>query len=773
MSRKKRRRRKKQTANQEKPRVVARSGFVLSEHPFSRLPRDRVIDGLIKVGETSERDFSAKLTALQQLCGSIEPLQTIASLSVYGLFATLTSTGTISPSLGGGSVNQSHVELLQALLLREPADALEREPPSPNAIQQVFDLLPAAADAFHLRRLAELKAELSADEKAVRVVQEELRIHTQTVRNWGFLSRVISITQRLCEPLDAIFVPKIGLSGVELITLFHHLARRNQRMVNARITRFRSVFSKKTVSEVIRAYYQCNPGFKDNADSLMAFAEAQHITLDQIKSLLLAHSDLSLAEGFTFRASELADEIGLDESRVIQALDHLSMRFGDDAGTPVEYLFMANPVWLKPVIALSEKRYFCALPQVFFSFVFPILAEILEGDGAAADEYARRRAAFLETETHAQFINAFPDCEIVKGYTWSDGDTQYESDLLVKIDSHLIIVEAKSGAVSWPALRGAAGRAKKHVEELLLAPSIQSLRLADRIAEVCADTTRCDTLLPHFPFAFEEIRTVVRLSVTLDDFATLQTTLHHAKDAGWIPAEHPIAPCMLLADLEIVFDVLPSTAHKIHYLRRRADLETNLSYKGDELDLLGFYLASGFNIGEAEFSGAAFNLVSMSSNIDTYYSAMEEGVQRKKPAPNITKWWSDICKKIEERDFHQWSDVATILLGFSLDQQKKLATKFRRIAKNVMKNWQQPSHHCSIIVIPPKGKADALAVYAFRDQHRAQRNSRMENIASQVFGSSHVSRCLILAINIDRNNYPYSSIAVYFRLAKEQLERRW
>jgi len=63
---------------------------------------------------------------------------------------------------------------------------------------------------------------------------------------------------------------------------------------------------------------------------------------------------------------------------------------------------------------------------------------------------------------------------------------------------------------------------------------------------------------------------------------------------------------MLLADLEIVFDILPSTAHKIHYLRRREDLETNLSYKGDELDLLGFYLASGFNIGEAEFSGAAF-----------------------------------------------------------------------------------------------------------------------------------------------------------------------
>jgi hypothetical protein len=227
MTRNKNRRRNKKTGHRAKQRVVARSGFVVTEHPFSRLPRAQVIDGLIEVGKTSQRNFAEKLAALEHACASIEPLQSIASLAAYGLFARLSANGKVSQNLGGGSINQSHVELLQALLLRAPVDALRRHSPTPDQIQQVFDLLPAVAESFHLRRLTELGAERSADEKAAAAVQEKLRIHTQMVRNWGFLSRVIHITKDLCEPLAALLASKIGVSGVELIDLLHHLARRN------------------------------------------------------------------------------------------------------------------------------------------------------------------------------------------------------------------------------------------------------------------------------------------------------------------------------------------------------------------------------------------------------------------------------------------------------------------------------------------------------------------------------------------------------------------
>lgn len=334
---------------------------------------------------------------------------------------------------------------------------------------------------------------------------------------------------------------------------------------------------------------------------------------------------------------------------------------------------------------------------------------------------------------------------------------------MVRVDSHLILVEAKSHSISWPALRGAPDRARKHVKEILLDPSIQSLRLATRVTQALADKDSRESLLPHFPVSLDQVRTVLRLSVTLEDFATLQTTLHHAKKANWIPANHPIAPCILLADLEIVFDVLESTPHKIHYLKRRADLEAHFDYKGDELDLLGFYLQSGFNVGEAEYSGDHFALVTMSKPIDRYYTALEEGIVTTKPAPKMTRWWKDICAKIEARDFHQWSDIANVLLSVSLEDQETIARNFKHIAKNVHKNWRMRGHNCAIVMIPHRMRPDALAVVAFKERDKDSRHTRMENVAAEVFESSHVERCLVIGINIDKMHYPYSLIAVFFR----------
>jgi hypothetical protein len=92
-----------------------------------------------------------------------------------------------------------------------------------------------------------------------------------------------------------------------------------------------------------------------------------------------------------------------------------------------------------------------------------------------------------------------------------------------------------------------------------------------------------------------------------------------------------LAPCMLLADLEIVFDILELTALKIHYLKRRSELEANMNYMADEMDLLGFYLLTGFNIGEAEFSNNRFQLTGMSKNIDDYYTSLDNDIPATSP----------------------------------------------------------------------------------------------------------------------------------------------
>jgi hypothetical protein len=522
------------------------------------------------------------------------------------------------------------------------------------------------------------------------------------------------------------------------------------------------------VENIVRKYYELSPDQTDSPESFIEFAKQEKLTSDQVKSMMLSHSDLSLAGEMTFTSEELCRVLGLSEAALSSALDKLSLSFGDLANKKAEFFFLDNPIWRKPLIKLSKGCFFCATPQVFFSFIFPIFEECLKGNESVRACYQDRRAAFLEAEIERLFIQAFPGCEITANYKWKDADKEYENDLLVRVDSHLMLVEAKSGSISWPALRGAPDRAKRHVEELLLAPSNQSLRLATRIGDVIARPELCDSLLPNFPVAIEKVRTVLRLSVTLEDFAVLQSNLHMAKEAGWIPKDHPVAACVHLADLEIVLDVLEITAQKIHYIKRRSELEANMNYMGDEIDLLGFYLLSGFNIGDAEFNGQHFQLSLMSKAIDEYYIASDAGIQRAKPKLKLTQWWTDICKQLEERNFHQWSDVANVILSFSFSEQQNIEKHFNKIKKNVLKNWQNENHLCSTTVIPNMHRSEALGLYAYRELAKPNRKDRMDNIASRIFDNPHVQRCLILGINIDKEHYPYSTLAVFFRNEEEK-----
>lgn len=734
--------------------------MVFIEHPFSSLSREDFRKALIEAGKNKVIEFPRLIEEMDGIFRSSDPLRTIAILATYGLTGTVSNNGEMTLGYKGEAFNQSHVELAQALCLQIPEGDFSKASTSPDAIQQLFDLLPDISHAFSAKRLIELENERSEEDQAILSIQEELRLHTQMVRNWGFLSRVRDLVKRLCTPIDDLFVRTAGISASNLIDVFTYLLQRNESFLNNRIEQLSLVLTKCSINEVVDAYYSTNPDFEDSKKDMVAFATKNAISLDGMKSIVLSHSDQSLCDAYIFETKTLAADTGINQAAISSALHLLSIGFGDLKDKATEYLFLDNPVWTKPLVRLGGDQYFCAMPQVFFSFIFPILTSLLGKDESALKEYQDRRAEFLEHEIRNLFEKAFPGCEVAAGYRWKLGDDWYENDLLVRVDSHLIIVEAKSHSISWEALRGAPKRARRHFNEILLDPSLQSLRLANRVNDCISDGGAIDSLLPNCPISLNLVNTVLRLSVTLEDFATFQTTLHHAKSAGWIPPDHPIAPCMLVSDLSILLEILETTPHKIHYIKRRADLEANSRYKGDELDLLGLYLKTGFNLGESEYD-TTFTLLGMSSSIDNYYNALEQGIRRKKPVPIITQWWIDICSKIEKRDFHQWSDAANILLNVSHEDQVTLKTKFKQITKNVHKNWRLSNHNCAVVMIPHKKHSDAIAIMAFKQRDYEKRYQRMENVAADTLGSLHVERCLIIAINIDEGHYPYSLISVF------------
>lgn len=112
---------------------------------------------------------------------------------------------------------------------------------------------------------------------------------------------------------------------------------------------------------------------------------------DELKALLISHSDLTLPDDRSFSASELAIMLRLKEQPLVATLERLSIGLGELQSAEASYFFLDNPVWTRPLIKLGSGRFYCALPQTFFSFIFPILDNLLAGNESARAEY---KAAF-------------------------------------------------------------------------------------------------------------------------------------------------------------------------------------------------------------------------------------------------------------------------------------------------------------------------------------------------------------------------------------------
>ncbi|HEX9656275.1 MAG TPA: hypothetical protein VGB89_05085, partial [Bacteroidota bacterium] len=107
------------------------------------------------------------------------------------------------------------------------------------------------------------------------------------------------------------------------------------------------------------------------------------------------------------------------------------------------------------------------------------------------------------------------------------------------------------------------------------------------------------------------------------------------------------------------------------------------------------------------------------------------------------------------------SEAAVMLLNVSFDEQIKMKEMFDRVIQNVRVNWRQRGHDNSVVLVSPKGRTDALILMAFREEHKERRYEFMQSVAGQAFGKSHVTRCLVIGINIDRRSLPYGVIGVF------------
>ena len=519
----------------------------------------------------------------------------------------------------------------------------------------------------------------------------------------------------------------------------------------------------KTLEVMVQEYCQAFPDLQSEPDELYRTLRKHHFGVDQAKLMLISHSDLRLSDIFTLTLDDFVNAypVTIEAESVRAILTLWSLTFGDLAEQTSEHFFMNNPIWERPLIDLGEDRFFWPIPSIFLSFCTELMVQVIEPFPDLIARHETWRGKYLENEVERLFGSAMPAAKIYRGNQWQDVTTGklFENDLAVLVDTHLIIVEAKSGRMPASARRGAESSLENGIDELVVKASRQANRFAEYLQKnpgIHRFSTRAGRINE---IDTSEVREVIRLNITLEPIGMLQTRLPEFQAAGYIPLDVDPVPSLLLTDLQTVFYILETTCEKLHYLRRRAQLEKKADYFADELDLLALYLDTGFNLGDTE-ANATLMLSTLSKTLDPHL--MREWTQEDTPKPqhNLTQWWKDIIEYIEERKPPRWTEIGYMLLNVAYKDQVGFERRFAQVQKTVRKHWQMPGHkNNTILLYGPEWRREALVGVAYKEIDSRERNRLMSNTGGYAMEEAPASQALIIGIDVDRPHYPYNVVA--------------
>ncbi|WP_296434675.1 MULTISPECIES: hypothetical protein [unclassified Rhizobium] len=703
-----------------------------------------------KGAEDAVAALPAKVASLRRLLRKYSPLSILATFTAYGLTSFVGPKGVSSKR--PLNILPHQAELLQAIILSLPLGEWGSDPVDGSVMQQVFDAVPEIADTFFQQRVLAGSKLADPSEIVIASLLERIRMHTHGVRNWGYHRDVVRISKDLYGSLDDRFSSKCGFSCSAIIDVMDAMVTEYEKRANDHWELLGRVLKGRTPRQIFDLYFDQRPEMTGSSEE---FAAALPFITDRdaAASIVMSHYDLSHISEATFHPAEIASLTGLPEEVARAVLSLVSRNVDDVITSPDEHLFLANPVWDSPGIKIADSFVF-VMPQSFFSHIHRIM-ERLASDVGIKDSLERARATYLERELDKTLRRAFPNARVTSGAKWPIGNQVFETDSLVVIDRTVLVAEAKAHRLSAQGLRGAPERVKKHVEDMVLKPSLQSARLAEVIERASAGDAEATAVVEGLGIDPNAVDQVIRISVTLDDFSVLSTSVAEFKDIGWVPKEHVLAPTILLADLLCVVDILDTPLRALHYLSERVHLQDSFNLLGDELDLLGLYLETGFNLGKPP-KDTMLSTDGLSKPIDKYYTSRDAGVLLPKPSLKMSPHFRQVVAGLEQQRPDGWTTAGLHLLSAaSPSEQREIETALIKLRKKVRKNFRDPRHINSLQIQPPLSRKARVGFFLFPKELAKECRSTMTTLLENARRDDGAAAMVLFARSIDNLSSPF------------------
>lgn len=723
---------------------------------FSIEPSEKLQAALIEEAKYNVAEFTNVLELVKNQFHQNDPMGIMASFATYTDFYMVKNDGTYKPLLK--NVQQHHSELLQAVLLTIPSEEWGLDPLTPGVMGTLFEALPKLSDTFFHQRV--LAASKISDKQEILILslQERIRLHTQAIRNWGYFTEVIKISTELYEPLDSHFTANYGFSITDLIQVMKSVVTEYEHRTNEHFNILQKVLRGENNSQLVRLYFESVSELDGTPDEMIAALPAG-INRKKVLVMLMAHLDLRLSEYSTFKADEIAVLSKRKPEMVKSILKAISLPPGELVNISPEHLFLGNPIWTAPSISLGESI-FIPMPHIVFSHIHSLVTRLGQEAGLKK-KLERARARYLESKTVEIVKIALPDAIVSANLKWQARNKHFETDCLAIIDRMAVIVEAKSHQLCPEGMRGAPKSIKRYIRNVVLKPSIQSNRLEKVIVDAKSGDTIAIATMKSLGIDASKIDHVIRLSVTLDDLWILYSAEGELKQINWIPEEHDLAPTISIADFMCLTDILNCPIHLLHYLSERSFVQKSFQLMGDELDCLGLYLDTGFNLSEVEKHADILEFVGLSNRIDEYYISREAGEKFPKPQIKLSSLYRAIIERLSRKRHEGWTIAGLHLLNSAdYHEQRKIEKKLVKLKRMVRKNYMNPKHLNSLVIQPPKNRKASVIFYLYPNELYHSHKSMMEKLVSETLKQSQVEECCIFGRCIDNWKVPYESLCI-------------
>jgi hypothetical protein len=752
----KKHRRKKRIARTSPKHIQVR--YAEMGKPFGDETPEQHTENVKKIGEFVEQRHAELLADLDTLIRQCNPPQMLAHFAYYdrALFEVQQ----------GGSYNplqQHSVELFQAYFLTIPIEELPVRFTPPDVIMRLNETLRGLHETFPLLGMSKVGGVEDSSGKTRELLAQHMRIHTHGVRNAGYYQQVMRHLRGIFSQLDADFISTASVKLSALITMCENILKLAEQRLNARSTIFKSV-NRYTVEDVVRSYCSASNLNDEYRNILLRQCIEHNANVEDARARCIHDADLRLAQLYWFRLCDFVNAYPepIHEDKLLDVLLKWSYPPAGLVSHNREFLFLDNPVWVRPMVQVGPREFFWPLPELFHSFGIEMLESLIQRDEKLLKKYQDKiRPNYLEDQVTQLCRNAFPDADVRRGLSWHDADgREGETDVLVLVDAIALIIECKSGRITKQARRGAPERLRTEIRKLIEDAAKQSQRFANLLLSTANTISVHDRKGATHQIDANKILKAVRLNITLDFFGPVGCEVRAMLDAGLIDSAVATSPTMPLVHFEEVLHMVETPVERLHYFARRAEIERNIELLADEEDFLALYLATGFNLGDLEFQEKTRLMISsLSKDLEPYLKAFHARSDATKPRRRYTQWWSQLLERLQRNTFSNWTLAAFVLLDVRHDQQREFEAAVRKMLKNVRSNWHRKAHLNAIVLANgPEKRRNAVVAVGVKRVNRDERNTIIENALSRAEIEAKTKEIVAICLSAEKTFWPYSAL---------------